>query len=210
MEIADRRFLLQNCAAPEIRVSDVAKAALYYENCLGFNWDWGASGIGQVSRGGRRIFLTDNQFRGDEGTGTPLVIWINLNSKEEVNALHEAWNSGGARIVSKPESKPWNLHEFTAEDLDGNQFRVFYDFAWELADRGGRPDPGAEREEARARLTRWTHSVPPYAQCSLPSQATTRKIPPALYDGVFALATAIAQPDANPLGAVDEIKASDA
>jgi hypothetical protein len=27
-------------AAPEIRVSDVAKAALYYERCLGFHWDW--------------------------------------------------------------------------------------------------------------------------------------------------------------------------
>jgi hypothetical protein len=38
----------------------------------------------------------------------------------------------------------------------------------------------------------------------------TRTIPPALYDEVFALATAIAQPDAKPLDAVDEIKASDA
>jgi hypothetical protein len=42
----------------------------------------------------------------------------------------------GARVVSEPESKPWNLHEFTAMDLDGNLLRVFYDFAWELAERG--------------------------------------------------------------------------
>jgi hypothetical protein len=34
-----------------------------------------------------------------------------------------------AKIVSQPESKPWGLHEFTVEDLDGNLFRVFYDFA---------------------------------------------------------------------------------
>ena len=27
---------------------------------------------------------------------------------------------------------PWHLREFRAGDLDGNQLRVFYDFAWEL------------------------------------------------------------------------------
>ena len=52
--------------------------------------------------------------------------------------LHEAWSRRGARIVSEPESKPWHLHEFTAADEDGNLLRVFYDFAWELPDRGGR------------------------------------------------------------------------
>jgi hypothetical protein len=59
---------------------------------------------------------------------------------------------GGAQIVARPESKPWNLHEFMARDLDGNLFRVFYDFAWELPDRGGRKDDSAERRDARARL----------------------------------------------------------
>ena len=29
------------------------------------------------------------------------------------------------------ESKNWKLHEFTVADLDGNLFRVFYDFSWE-------------------------------------------------------------------------------
>jgi hypothetical protein len=38
----------------------------------------------------------------------------------------------------------------------------------------------------------------------------TRTVPPALYDEVFALATAIAQPDARPLDEVDEVSASDA
>jgi hypothetical protein len=66
-------------------------------------------------------------------------------------AVHEAWSKGGARIVAAPESKPWNLHEFTAADLDHNQSRVFYDFALELPDRGGRGDDTAEREAARAR-----------------------------------------------------------
>jgi uncharacterized glyoxalase superfamily protein PhnB len=128
-------------AVPEIPVNDVLKAAEYYEKCLGFHRDWGAELIGQVSRGNCRIFLTDHAFREQYGlVGGPAVTWINLDSKTEVDELYEAWNSHGARIVSKPESKPWHLHEFTAADQDGNLLRVFYDFAWELPDRGGRKD----------------------------------------------------------------------
>ena len=136
-------------AVPEIPVSDVSRAALYYERCLGFHWDWGVQGLGQVSRGGCRIFLTDDDFRG--GKWTPIVIWLNLNSRAEVDELHEAWRGSGAQIFARPESKPWNLHEFTAADLDGNRLRVFYDFAWELPDRGGRKDDTAERDDARAK-----------------------------------------------------------
>ena|SRR5215472_1694163 len=140
-------------AAPEIPVGNVTSAALYYERCLGFHWDWGTEGIGQVSRGGCRFFLTDTNFRTGGVSAPPVVIWINLNSKAEVDGLHHAWSINGARIIAAPESKPWNLHEFTAADLDGNLFRVFYDFAWELPDRGGRKDDAAERDDARARPT---------------------------------------------------------
>ena len=37
--------------------------------------------------------------------------------------------------MSGPESKSWGLHEFTAADLDGNLFRVFYDFATPARER---------------------------------------------------------------------------
>ncbi len=122
-------------AVPEIPVQDVSKAATYYQQRLGFRRDWGEEGIGQVSRGNCRLFLTDPAFREAYGKlGAPLVIWLNLGSRKEVDELHAEWDSRGARIVSKPESKPWHLHEFTASDEDGNLLRVFYDFAWELPD----------------------------------------------------------------------------
>jgi predicted lactoylglutathione lyase len=57
------------------------------------------------------------------------LIWLNLGSKEEVDELYRAWSSSNAKLMSPPESKSWGLHEFTAADLDGNLFRVFYDFA---------------------------------------------------------------------------------
>ena len=76
-------------AVPELRVKNVARAAVYYEKCLAFHWDWGVEGIGQVSKGACRIFLTDDAFRGEDSTRTPGVIWLNLNSKSEVNELHD-------------------------------------------------------------------------------------------------------------------------
>jgi uncharacterized glyoxalase superfamily protein PhnB len=125
-------------AVPEIPVNNVDEAAAYYQKCFGFTKDWGGEdgGIGQVSKGNCRIFLTNSAFREHHRNASPVLIWLNLNNKKEVDDLHEEWSRNGTHIISPPESKPWNLHEFTAKDLDGNLFRVFYDFAWELADRG--------------------------------------------------------------------------
>ena len=118
-------------AVPEIPVTDMDRALEYYERKLGFEIDWGGAdgGIAGISKGDCRIFLTDNNFRRHSGNAPPLVIWLNLKSKEEVDELYAIWNAAGARIISPPESKPWKLHEFTASDLDGNRFRVFYDFS---------------------------------------------------------------------------------
>ena len=118
-------------AVPEIPVTDMNAALDYYESKLGFNIDWGGTdgGIAGISKGECRMFLTDRDFRAQHGNASPVMIWLNVNNKEEVDELYETWNGSGARIISPPESKPWKLHEFTATDLDGNLFRVFYDFS---------------------------------------------------------------------------------
>ncbi len=120
-------------AVPEIPVSDVDRAAAYYKDHLGFTIDWGGGdgGIAGISKGSCRMFLTSRTFREHHGNSAPAVIWLNLNSKKDVDDLYKTWNRGEARIVSPPESKPWQLHEFTVEDLDGNLLRVFYDFSRE-------------------------------------------------------------------------------
>ena len=118
-------------AVPEIPVSDLDPALDYYQNTLGFAVDWGGvdGGIAGISKGQCRMFLTDREFRRQHGNGPPVLIWLNLNSREEVDELFEIWKAAGAAIVSPPESKPWKLHEFTVSDPDGNLFRVFYDFS---------------------------------------------------------------------------------
>jgi len=118
-------------AVPEIPVSDMDQALDYYEAKLGFSKDWvgAVGGIAGISKGECRMFLTDRDFRQSRGNAAPVMVWLNLENKDEVNELFEIWNAGGAKMISHPESKPWKLHEFTASDLDGNLFRVFYDFS---------------------------------------------------------------------------------
>jgi uncharacterized glyoxalase superfamily protein PhnB len=118
-------------AVPEIPVTDMEAALEYYKHKLGFSIDWGGveGGIAGVSRDQCRMFLTDRDFRAGPGNVPPVIIWLNLNNNEEVDDLYAIWKAAGVRIISPPESKPWKLHEFTASDLDGNRFRVFYDFS---------------------------------------------------------------------------------
>ena len=121
-------------AVPEIPVRDVDNAAQYYATVLGFSHDWGtdAGGLGGISQGDCRMFLTNAAFRAGHAPNSPVVVWLNLNSKQEVDELFERWTKAGATIVEGVEDKPWNLREFRAADPDGNQLRVFYDFNWEL------------------------------------------------------------------------------
>ena len=116
---------------PEIPVTDMNAALDYYQRKLGFSVDWGGAdgGIAGISNGQCRIFLTDTNFRAHHGNAPPVMTWLNLDSKDEVDELYAMWNAAGTNILSPPESKPWKLHEFTASDLDGNLFRVFYDFS---------------------------------------------------------------------------------
>ena len=87
-------------AVPEIPVSNVEKAAEYYANVLGFHFDWGndEGGIGGISQGDCRMFLTNAQFREKYGTTGPAMIWLNLDGKEEVDQLYRRWQQAGAKI----------------------------------------------------------------------------------------------------------------
>lgn len=118
-------------AVPEVPVTSVVAAAGYYVDVLGFTLDWGddVEGIGGISQGDCRIFLSNAAFRAGRGPNSPAIIWLNVNGRQEVDALFERWNSAGATILHGVEDKPWKLREFTATDPDGNQLRVFYDFS---------------------------------------------------------------------------------
>ena len=118
---------------PEIPAASVDKAVAYYVNTLGFTFGWGdeAGGIAGIFRGNCRLFITNRSFRESYGNTGPILFWLNLESKAEVDELYAEWKAAQAKIVSEPEDKPWKLREFMAADPDGNLIRVFYDFHWD-------------------------------------------------------------------------------
>jgi catechol 2,3-dioxygenase-like lactoylglutathione lyase family enzyme len=122
-------------AVPEIPAASVEKAVRYYVDVLGFTFDWGneQGGIAGISRGECRLFLTNREFRRPHGNVGPILIWLNLGSKAEVDELFAEWHQSHATLVSEPEDKPWQLREFIAADVDGNLIRVFYDFHNDVA-----------------------------------------------------------------------------
>jgi catechol 2,3-dioxygenase-like lactoylglutathione lyase family enzyme len=140
-------------AVPEIPSADVGKSAAYYVNALGFTLDWGddQGGIAGISRGNCRLFLTNRSFREPYGNVSPVLFWLNLDSKAEVDDLFAEWKSAQAKMLSEPEDKPWKLREFLAADLDGNLIRVFYDFQGDAQrnDRQSTPRPLLSAIEAQ-------------------------------------------------------------
>jgi len=123
-------------AIPEIPVASIDKASTYYVEKLGFTLDWGdeQGGIAGISRNDCRLFLTNRSFRESYRNEGTVLFWINLESKTEVDELFAEWNAAQAKIVSRPEDKPWKLREFVAADLDSNLIRVFYDFRRDVAE----------------------------------------------------------------------------
>ena len=120
-------------ACPEIPVAELAPALAYYRNSLGFAVDWAddALGLAGLSQGESRVFMASTAYRAGQASGGPVVLWLNLSSRAEIDELYERWSAAGARIAEPPAAKPWKLYEFSAGDLDGNLLRMFYDFAWE-------------------------------------------------------------------------------
>lgn len=101
--------------APILRVADLQSSLAYYTRALGFEHNWGDSGLASVSRGNCTIFLTEWD-QGCRGTW----VWIGV---EDAGALHAEFVERGARMRSPPTNYAWAF-EMQVEDLDGNVLRI--------------------------------------------------------------------------------------
>jgi uncharacterized glyoxalase superfamily protein PhnB len=54
----------------------------------------------------------------------PAVHWV---FAEDIDASYEELMSSGAKIVDPLETKPWEMRQFTVQDLDGNLFYFHHD-----------------------------------------------------------------------------------
>ena len=112
---------------PELPVDDVQIAGKSYARLMGFCLDWSyEDSLAGISRDDARLFL--RQRTPDEARERyRVLVWLNMASPAEVDQLHAEWKERGTLIVEDLRTAPYNLREFTAQDIDGNRFRVFYD-----------------------------------------------------------------------------------
>ena len=112
---------------PELPVDDVQAAGEAYGRLMGFVVDWSyEDSLAGISRDDARLFLrrrTPDEARARSG----VLVWLNMASATEVEQLHAEWKDHGVRIVEDLRTTSYNLRQFTAQDPDGNRFRVFYD-----------------------------------------------------------------------------------
>jgi uncharacterized glyoxalase superfamily protein PhnB len=114
---------------PELPVSDIPAAARAYEQRMGFTLDWAhEDSFAGISKDAARVFLRRRTPQEAE-EGCTVTIWLNMASSAEVDQLHADWKDRGVPIVEDLRTAPYGLREFTAQDLDGNRLRVFYDLA---------------------------------------------------------------------------------
>lgn len=75
---------------PDIPVADLATALAYNRDSLGFNVDWSedARGLACVSRGDTRLCMSNAQFRAPLGVRGPILLWLNLGSRTEIDDLY--------------------------------------------------------------------------------------------------------------------------
>jgi uncharacterized glyoxalase superfamily protein PhnB len=102
---------------PELPVADVERAQQHYRDTLGFEIAWlePDKGIGAVTRGGTATIF----FRKRKPPFEPAIHWV---FAEDIDATYQELKSLGANIVDPLEMKPWEIRQFTVQDLDGNIF----------------------------------------------------------------------------------------
>jgi hypothetical protein len=116
-------------SCPSVPVESLPPALAYWRDRLGFSIRWANEGLGlaELWRGDTRLFLTDAAYREPMAINGPILLWINLESRAEVDALYAEWAAAGVETGGPPYVNPPKLYEFFASDQDGNHLRVFHD-----------------------------------------------------------------------------------
>jgi len=112
--------------APVFLVDDVAAAAGYYENVLGFVKEWifgEPPTYGQVSRGSVVINLAKSDQPGKlnstRAVGTTTKADLNIEVAGNLAALHQELVGRGAQVDGPPTAQPYGMTSFNVLDPNG-------------------------------------------------------------------------------------------
>ena len=97
---------------------NVIESIKYYKEVLGFehSWEWGEpTDFGGISGDDVEIFFCLN---GQGNPGTWIAILV-----DNVDSYYQMIKEKGAKILSPPGDKEWNMREMLVEDPDGHIIR---------------------------------------------------------------------------------------
>ncbi len=103
---------------PILYSKDIKKSLNYYTEILVFadSWEWGdPTDFGGVVKDDVEIFFCLNA-QGNPGTWIAIIV-------DDVDDYYKIIKDKGAKIISQPANKEWNMREMVVEDPDGHIIR---------------------------------------------------------------------------------------
>lgn len=103
-----------------LAVKDLAVAAAYFKDKLGFDLDFTSPGWEFLSFGDFKVMLGECR---DEMTAeaTGNHSWFAHALVENVDDVYAEFNERGANILSRIANKPWGIRDFTVITPDGHR-----------------------------------------------------------------------------------------
>jgi len=103
-----------------LAVKDLAVAASYFKNALGFDLDFTAPGWEFLSFGTFKVMLGEcaDEMTAEESGNHSWFAHVLVENVDEIFAEFEA---NGAMINSVPQDKPWGIREFGIRTPDGHR-----------------------------------------------------------------------------------------
>ena len=113
-------------AVPEIPVTNVDTAAAYYVDVLGFSFDWGndEGGIGGISQGDCRMFLTNAPFRAVHGLRSPVIVWLSRERTPLDRRHHRPSSWPDAECTTHGDELADVVGRVVGDEQDGTQVRL--------------------------------------------------------------------------------------
>jgi len=97
--------------APVLHVQDVAAAAAFYRDVLGFTWDFSTESYAVVWRDNSAIHFVKDETN---PRGIHLFQWV-----KDIDHYYQEILDRGARVSTKPTNQPYGIREFDLTDVNG-------------------------------------------------------------------------------------------
>ena len=107
-----------------LAVRELKASTQFYTDVLGFSRDFGdgSDGWSFLSRDNFKVMLGEcpDEKPASEMGNHSYVVYLTV---EGLDQLHQEVAARGAQVISRPESEPWGMREFSIRTPDGHRIR---------------------------------------------------------------------------------------